>query len=48
MPQISTSTTSCVTLADFFTMAVAEQYFSSDRLTARSISDRFNFRPRNV
>jgi hypothetical protein len=46
--QISTRTISLVTLADLFTMAVAEQYFSSDRLTARSIRARLSLRPRTV
>jgi len=44
----STRTTSWVTSADFLNMAVAEQYFSSDSETARSISARFSFRPRTV
>ena len=35
-------------LADFLIIAVAEQYFSSDRLTARSTSALFNLRPRTV
>ena len=47
-PHTSTRTTSLLTVADFLNIAVAEQYFSSDRLTARSISGRLSFRPRTV